>query len=77
MRPPAPGGPLSFAADGHTTGHSVPLRRFPLIQCQLVVSTLWGIFYYKEIAAPRAVALSLAASAVLLLGVLLLSGAKT
>ena len=58
-------------------GTRSPLRRFPLIQCQLVVSTLWGIFYYKEIAAPRAVALSLAASAVLLLGVLLLSGAKT
>ena len=58
-------------------GTRSPLRRFPLIQCQLVVSTLWGIFYYKEIAAPRAVALSLAASAVLLLGVLLLSGART
>jgi Transmembrane family, TMEM144 of transporters len=49
---------------------------FPLVQCNLVVSSLWGILYYREVQGASAVAAFFASTGVVLLGVLLLGLAK-
>ncbi len=49
---------------------------WPLVQCQLLISTAWGIFYYREVQGRRTIAMVIGASFVVVLGVLLLSLAK-
>mmetsp|Transcript_15923 Transcript_15923/g.50037 ORF Transcript_15923/g.50037 Transcript_15923/m.50037 type:complete len:333 (+) Transcript_15923:125-1123(+) len=46
---------------------------WPLVQCQLIVSGLWGVLYYREVEGRRTIGLFMASSAVLLMGVVLLS----
>eukprot|EP00899_Mesostigma_viride_P017118 jgi/Mesvir1/25407/Mv01441-RA.1 len=46
---------------------------WPLVQCQLLVSGLWGIFYYEEVTGSRAIALFFLSALVVLAGVVMLS----
>lgn len=46
---------------------------WPVVQCNLVVSSLWGILYYREVSEMQSVASFFAATAVVLVGVVLLS----
>ena len=50
---------------------------WPLVQCQLLVSTAWGIFYYHEVTGRKRIAMVIGSSLVVVIGVLLLSLAKT
>ncbi|KAK3236895.1 hypothetical protein CYMTET_52990, partial [Cymbomonas tetramitiformis] len=45
---------------------------WPLVQCQLIVSTLWGVFYYEEITGSRSIVVLLLSSLLMLLGVIIL-----
>lgn len=46
---------------------------WPIVQCQLVVSNLWGIFYYGEITGQKSIMVFLGSALVLLGGVVVLS----
>ena len=46
---------------------------WPLVQCQLLVSVCWGVFYYREVTGAAATACIFAGSAVVLAGVGLLA----
>ena len=50
---------------------------WPLVQCQLLVSTAWRIFYYHEVTGRKRIAMVIGSSLVVVIGVLLLSLAKT
>ncbi|QDZ24882.1 hypothetical protein HOP50_15g74250 [Chloropicon primus] len=49
---------------------------WPLVQCQLLVSTAWGIFYYHEVQGTQRIAMVVGSSFVVVLGVLFLSMSK-
>ena len=46
---------------------------WPLVQCQLLVSVCWGIFYYREVTSTASIGLILGGSLVVLAGVALLA----
>ena len=45
---------------------------WPLVQCQLVVSTSWGVWYYREVRGRKAIAGFFASAAFVLFGVIML-----
>jgi glucose uptake protein GlcU len=45
---------------------------WPLVQCQLIVSTVWGIVYYKEVTGAAAVGVFVTSALVVLAGVVVL-----
>lgn len=45
---------------------------WPLVQCQLIVSTVWGIVYYKEVTGATAVGVFVTSALVVLAGVVVL-----
>jgi len=49
---------------------------WPLVQCQLLVSTAWGIFYYHEVQGRQRIAMVVGSSLVVVVGVLFLSLSK-
>jgi len=46
---------------------------WPLVQCNLLVSNFWGIFYYEEISGKRSIVAFMGSALVLLSGVVVLS----
>lgn len=46
---------------------------WPLVQCQLLISALWAVFYYKEVSSSMAAAVLVASSLVVVAGAVLLS----
>jgi glucose uptake protein GlcU len=49
---------------------------WPLIQCQLLVSTAWGALYYREQSGPRHIGGILAATALVIVGAVMLTLGK-
>ena len=45
---------------------------WPLVQCQLIVSTMWGIGYYKEVTGPGPIMVFVTSALVVLAGVVVL-----
>lgn len=45
---------------------------WPLVQCQLVVSSLWGIFYFQELTDTRSIAIFCMSAAAVFAGVVML-----
>jgi hypothetical protein len=45
---------------------------WPLVQCQLIVSTVWGIFYYREVTGAAPVGMFFISALVVLSGVVIL-----
>lgn len=46
---------------------------WPLVQCQLIVSAMWAVFYYKEVTSTTRAALLIGSSFVVVLGAIMLS----
>ena len=46
---------------------------WPLVQCQLIVSSLWAILYYREINGWKTIAIFVASTACILAGVFVLA----
>jgi glucose uptake protein GlcU len=46
---------------------------YPLVQTSILISGLWGIFYFKEITGPSRISKWLASSLLTIFGILLLS----
>jgi glucose uptake protein GlcU len=46
---------------------------WPLVQCQLIISSMWAILYYKEIEGPITIVLFVIATALILVGVFILA----
>jgi glucose uptake protein GlcU len=46
---------------------------WPLVQCQLLVSALWAVFYYKEVSSCASATLLVTSSLVVVAGAVMLS----
>lgn len=46
---------------------------WPLVQCQLIVSAMWAVFFYKEVTSRSGAALLIVSSIVVVLGAIMLS----
>lgn len=46
---------------------------WPLVQCNLIVSSAWGVFYYKEVEGRQPIIMFVLSTVVVILGMALLA----